>query len=289
MNNTDIAKQITEKFIAAIEAGTAPWQKSWTGEAGAPCNFITKRPYRGINALLLSMMPYSSPFWMTFNQAKAKGGSVRKGEKSTMVVFWKIIEKDQKDSDEKKKIFFLRYYRVFNLEQIDGIEVPALPESKSAAEKIEICEKMLATDRIASIRFGGGSAFYNPKLDYIQLPTLDQFASAEQFYCVAFHEAVHSTGHKSRLDREELVGIAASNRESYSKEELTAELGASFLCNAAGILNDVVFDNSASYLAGWLKMLKADPNLILSAASKAQRASDYILGASASLALDDEE
>lgn len=245
---------VSSKIIAALESGTAPWHKPWV--AGIARNAITNRPYSGINALLLGMTPYSDPRWLTMKQCNAKGGKVRKGQKSTPVIFWKTNTIAQENDDgelTEKTVPFLRYYLyylVWNVEQCENLDLPAL-ETKQVdviAQAEAIVAGMPSAPR--SNFDGGDKAYYMPLTDSIHLPTRNSF--------------------------DEVVPFGS---EPYSKEELVAEFGAAFLCAHSGIENTL--SNSAAYINGWLKKLRSDPKLAILAASQGQKAADYILNTGA--------
>jgi antirestriction protein ArdC len=271
---------VTEKIIAALESGTAPWHKPW--KAGIARNATTNRPYSGIKALLLGMTPYSDPRWITMKQCNAKGGKIRKGEKSSLVTFWKqnTITPESDDGEiTEKQIPMLRCYLVWNVEQCEGLDLPAL-ETKQIdpiAQAEEIVANMPGKPRIG--HDGGDKAYYMPLTDSIHLPTRNSFDSSGEYYSTLYHELTHSTGHQSRLNRPTLTEVVPFGSETYSKEELVAEFGAAFLCAHAGIENTV--NNSAAYINGWLRKLQSDPKLAILAASQGQKAADYILGAGA--------
>ncbi len=269
---------VTDKIIAQLEKGVVPWKKGWVG-GDLPKNFITKKPYRGVNVWLLAMNDFSSEYWLTFNQCRKKGGSVKKGEKSTMVIFWNFIEvKDKDDEDEVKKIPMLRYYNVFNVEQCEGLPVPKEEASKEKIEPLAVCEKVVAEYKGKPAILGATSPQYKPLSDTIGMPNKDKFLSAIEYYAALFHEMTHSTGHKSRLNREGVVGVASFGSETYSKEELVAEMGATFLHHHTGINPKKAFENNAAYIGHWLGVLKSDNKLIVQASGQAQRAVDHILG-----------
>ena len=283
--NNKVYEIITNQIIEKLESGVIPWQKPWKGDAFAPKNLVTKKEYRGINPFILNMSTYDSPFWVSFKQAKQLGGKVKKGEKSTMVCFYKIskytVKKDNGE-DEEKKSFILRYYNVFNVEQITGIDeskIPDLAEHYNDNESLEICEAIIENMKLRPemISKDKGRAYYSPSKDIVNLPELKQFKSSEAYYATAFHELVHSTGHKKRLDRKEVTEIDFFDGGNYSREELVAEFGASFLCGHAGIEKDTI-ENAASYIKGWLQKLKGDSKAVIIAAAQAQKAADYILG-----------
>ena len=270
---------VTQKIIEQLEKGVVPWQKPWQC-AGSPKNLITKKPYRGINVLLLALAGRESEWWLTFKQVKKLGGSVKGGEKSTLIVFWNVYEKEVVDAEtgevNKQKRYTLRYYNVFNAEQTTGIKY-AKPEQRQFSP-IEEAERIVAgyTDA-PEVKYGGGRAYYSPIEDNIGLPKKENFTSDEGYYTTLFHEFAHSTGHKSRLARKEVVEANFFGTEDYSKEELVAELTASILSAQAGIV-DKTLKNSASYIKHWLKALKDDTSLIIKASSQAQKAVDYIQG-----------
>jgi len=274
---------VTDKIVAMLEEGVTPWRKPWKGSDGAPCNLVSGKRYQGVNALLLGMAGFFdghlSPYWMTYKQAKQKGGNVRKGEKGALVLFFKLLEKDDpnRKPDEKPRFIPLaRYYTVFNLDQTEGIDAPEVKDLPIFSP-IETAEKIVEDmPNKPELVHGGGRACYDPKKDIVTLPKPETFISREEYYSTAFHELTHSTGHKSRLDRK-FDKVAALGSDDYSKEELIAEMGAGFLCAEAGIEN-ATLENSASYIQNWINALKADSRLIVQAGSKAQKASNYILG-----------
>ncbi|MBU2464690.1 MAG: DUF1738 domain-containing protein [Candidatus Edwardsbacteria bacterium] len=274
MSNNTIAQIITDQIIEALEKGAIPWKKPWKTEL--PMNLISKHFYRGINLLILSMSPYASPYYLTFKQLAYLGGMVKPGSKGFKVVYWKAIESNDEDTGEEEKKPLLRYYTVFNSEQCNNIPEEILPDRNNSFDSITTCEKILDNmPNIPKIK-ETPNAFYDKELDAVGLPPRKNFISAEEFYSTAFHELVHSTGHPERLNRKVLSGSAGMN-ENYSKEELVAEIGSSFLCAHARIAPKTI-DNQAGYIANWLAVLKGDKRFIFSASSLAQKAVDYILG-----------
>jgi len=277
----DIYQSITDRFIEQLKKGTVPWQKPWFGVQ----NIVSRKPYRGINALLLGSSDYQSPFWVSFKQALDLGGHVKKGEKSHPVIYYKILEKQDavgnvmvREDGRPARIPFVRWANVFNLDQTEGIESPAIPISQNEGQPLEKAAAIVANAKLCPIHHAGFAAVYSPTDDVIRLPAPTTFRSQEDYFKVLFHEMTHATGHSSRLDREGITQPSKFGSERYSKEELIAELGAAFLSNEAGILNQVQFDNSAAYLASWIKKFENDPRMIVSAASQAQRSADYVLG-----------
>jgi len=274
---------ITERIVEQLEKGIVPWKKEWNGAGGngLPRNFQTGKPYRGVNILSLLCSEYSSNKWMTYKQAQELGGHVRKGERGTPVVYWntpKVIDKDSGDEVERG---FCKIYFVFNVEQVDGLAL-TLPFSLLQFNPIEAAETIATrylTRQGPTLEHGGFQAFYHPSRDHIQMPERGYFKNEHGYYATLFHEMAHSTGHVSRLDREsEQTKPAPFGSPDYSREELIAEFGASFLCGEAGIATDAVIANSAAYIDGWKRRLKADSTLVVMAAQRAQKAADCILG-----------
>jgi len=273
---------VTNRIMELLEEGTVPWHKPWKASGGAR-NLVSKKPYRGVNQFLLNCSPYSSPYWLTFNQARQKGGQVRRGEKSTLVLFWKWI--DGKDEEVKEgdinhlseKIPLLRYYRVFNLDQVDGVEHPEEEQVANPFTPIECAESIVeGMPNRPNVQCGGNVALYSPALDLVTLPRWDTFSSPEEFYCTLFHELAHATGHATRLGRKGILEPSCFGSHDYSREELVAEFCASMLCATANIEQQTI-ENSAAYIQGWLKVLKDDKKLAIVAAGQAQKAADYIL------------
>jgi len=271
-------KVLTDRLIEKLEAGTVPWRAGWAA-GGAPRNLISGKPYRGINVFVLGLAGYNSPYWLTFNQAKKRGGSIRKGEHGTPVSFWKLVESSKLNEETGKRepvtVPLLRYYIVFNLEQTRGIDDPGLPQDATPPDPIEAAQEIVDNmPRRPAIR--PGKPCYIPSTDTVRLPALERFRSAAEYYGTAFHELAHSTGHPSRLGR---PGITRRNRfgsEDYSKEELIAEMTSAFLCNSAGIV-PATLDNSAAYIRSWLRALRDDRRVLVHAAGAAQKAADFIL------------
>ena len=270
----DIYAEITNRIIDQMEQGTIPWQKPWVA-SGSCVSYATGKPYSLLNQMLLGRPGE----YATFKQIQAAGGYVKKGQKASMVVFWKWIEQEDEDG-EKKEIPFLRYYNVFHIDQCEGLKAkhfPTLPQTANADQKAEaiICD-YLKTSGVKLNHEQGDRAFYSPAADSITLPLLAQFKEIAEYYSTAFHEMVHSTGHMSRLNR--LEKTAFFGTEAYSKEELIAEIGASALVNHVGLETSRSFRNNAAYVQNWLQVLKNDKKFIVSAAGKAEKAVDMILG-----------
>lgn len=268
---------ITQRIIDSLEHNVVPWRKSW--KSSPPQNLLSKKPYRGVNVFLLDAMRHTSPYWLTFRQAKAKGGSVKRGEKGTPVVFWKVSGGQSETSeDDKFRRFILRYYTVFNLSQCEGIEAPATDSSETLPfQPIEACERIVEMyPHAPELEEGGDQAAYHPSTDTIRMPPRDSFTSEESYYATRFHEMIHSTGHSSRLDRQGISQLDSFGSHSYSYEELVAECGSAFLCGEAGIL-DTTIDNSTAYIRGWVSKLRSEPKWIIKASGEAAKAADLIL------------
>jgi antirestriction protein ArdC len=280
----DIYSTITNRIVAQLEAGTIPWQKPWKGgRAGMPKNLLSQKEYRGINVLLLSVSGYESPYFLTFKQADSIGGHVNKGEKGTTII--KAVYKDDDTDPTKSRFRGLKQYTVFHTSQCtlpDSLApLIAQPSPITPHERITQAEAIIAgMPNPPTFSHCDAArekvAYYSPSRDMIQIPALSSYDQPEFYYCVAFHEMGHSTGHTKRLDRSTLTDSVKFGDTNYSKEELVAEMTAAFLCGTAGI-EDTTISNSAAYIDGWLSKLRKDKTLLVTAAKDAQRASDYIL------------
>jgi antirestriction protein ArdC len=267
---------VTKQVIKQLESGVAPWRKPWRTDV--PMSLASLKPYRGLNILLLASQGYASRYWLTFNQAAKLGGQVKKGEHGTIVSFWKVGEYEKKDTGEKHDSFLLRYYHVFNLEQTQGIAKKlGLDKPETRLPSIETCEQIVAKMPQRPRIEGSNAAWYRPLTDTVGMPHKQKFDTPEAYYATLFHELAHSTGHPSRVGREGIENVNSFASESYSKEELVAEMSSAFLCGVSGI-SPAAIGQSVSYLQAWITRLKGDSRLLLSAASAAQKASDFILG-----------
>lgn len=284
----DAYQAVTDTIIAALEKGVVPWRQPWTQAGNLPLSLSSKKPYRGVNVLLLALVgaSYPSPYWGTYNKIAELGGQVRKGEKSTMVTFWRQIlikDTDENGKPVKKRIPMLRVYRVFNVEQADWPEGSKKPDPPVKPELVEH-DPIAAAEAIVAgypnppviTRMLSDRAFYMPSTDVITVPELSQYQDAGEFYSTLFHEIGHSTGHKSRLARPDLASFSHFGDEKYSKEELVAELTSAFLSAHTGI--EATLDNSAAYIEHWLGVLRGDHKLVVQAAAQAQKAADHVLG-----------
>lgn len=280
--SADVYQIVTDRIVELLEKGVAPWRKPWSATETflPPRNLVSGKEYSGINHFLLNACPYENPYWLTYKQAQEKGGHVRKGEKGMPVIFWKMYEKEDAQAEDGKRILpVLRYYTVFNAEQCDGIETPDAPKVQTYHQKpIEEAEAVqLAMPNRPVVEFGGGRAYYSPLTDVVRVPELNRYQKREEFYSTLFHELGHATGHESRLCRPGVTEAHYFGDPTYSKEELVAEMTAAFLCAHCRIAT-ATLENSAAYLQGWIKTLKGDKKLAVTAAGQAKKAADYILG-----------
>lgn len=278
----DIYRSITERFLEQLKQGTVPWQQPWMS---CVQNIVSRKPYRGINAFTLGMTDRTSPFWLTFKQALDLGGHVKNGEKSLPVIYYKILEKKDaggnvrvREDGRPDRVPFVRWANVFNLDQTEGIEAPVIATTEGPAQPLEKAAAIVENAKLCPVHHTGFAALYSPNEDVIRLPAPNTFRTPADYYQTRFHEMTHATGHGSRLAREGITQPVKFGSERYSKEELIAELGAAFLSNEAGILDQVQFENSAAYLNSWIKKLENDPRMIISAASQAQKSTDFVLG-----------
>lgn len=273
---------VLTQIVTKLSQGEIPWRKGW--KVAMPYNGVSKKPYHGINLWLT--YGESDPRWYTFNQVNSLKAKIRKGEKCRYIVFWTMFEsKTETDSaGNPKKVPFLRYYKVWNASQIEGLPNLDTSEFEASAEAESILAGYIDAPKV---QHGFQYAGYNKTSDTVKMPNREAFITSEEYYSTLFHELAHSTGHKSRLDRVTLTEDTTFGNETYSKEELVAELAAAFLCARCGI--DNTLDNSAAYIQGWLKALANDPKMIVTAASAAQKAVDYILAPNSAEGLDTSE
>jgi antirestriction protein ArdC len=285
MSHADLYSRITDKVIAQLEKGVAPWQQPWaTIGGGLPMNIISRKRYRGINVMLLWATAndngYESNLRATYRQWDMLGGHVTRGEHGTKIIYWNVnteavLNEDTGEEREEKR-FFLREYTVFNLSQCGGEALNRFRNARPVREFIDYgpAEKAIAATG-ADIRHGGNRAFFDTVNDFIRLPVKKAFESEAAYYGVALHELAHWTGHESRLNR--IDKLARFGDKSYSAEELVAELAGAFLTAALGVPNERTLDNAAAYLGHWLEVLKSDRKAIFTAATAASAAADYVL------------
>lgn len=278
----NVYELVTNRIIEQLENNIVPWENPWSGTIDGAFNRVSKKPYSILNQMLLK---YDNEY-ASFKQWKDLGGHIRKGEKSEIVVFWKMypIKEKQDDGTEIiKTIPLLKYINVFHISQVDGVE-PLKQKVTHDIEPIDKAEKILNDywnrENITIEHVKGDKAFYSPMFDKIQLPLFEQFKQSEEYYSTAFHESVHSTMKTSRCNRQEdrKGKVVSFGSEEYSKEELVAEVGSAQLMNMVGIETTKSFRNSTAYIQSWLKVLRNDNKFIVSASSKAEKAVNYILG-----------
>lgn len=277
--STNVYQLVTDRIIEELQKGNIPWEKPWTGVRSGAFNRISKKPYSLLNQMLLK----HEGEYATFKQWSELGGKIRKGEKAEIVVFWKIFEKEEiNDKGEKEKVAIplLRYINVFHISQVEGVE--PLKQPFNDVTPIEEADKIIidyvTREHITFEEKASDKAFYSPSRDCVVVPMKEQYKHINEYYSTTFHELTHSTGHPSRLDRLKTGAVAAFGSETYSKEELVAEIGSATILNTLGIETAKTFRNSAAYIQNWLHVLQNDNKFIVSAASKAEKAVAYILG-----------
>lgn len=284
----DIQHEITQGIIEAIEAGASgdqwimPWQGG--GANGVPVNVKSGRRYRGVNVPWLwhvaGKRGYSSQEWASFKQWKDKGAKVRKGEKAAPVIFWKWFETKDRETGETVERPCLRYYNVFNADQVEGYEPKAAAPLPCLAERLEHAENFVQGTG-AVIHHGGNKAYHSPATNEITVPRIEAFiatetaTATENYYSTLLHELTHWTRVEARLNRD--FGRKRFGDDGYAMEELVAELGAAFLCCELGVTNTPRPDH-AQYIEAWLRVLRGDSKAIITAASHAQKALDYLVG-----------
>ncbi|WP_276499853.1 ArdC family protein [Pontibacter litorisediminis] len=287
-----LAEQVTNEVIEQLEQGKVLWQKPWTS-FGLPKNYSSGRPYEGFNAFYLHYITeknnYTAPCFLTFRQAQELGGYVKKGEKGTKIIYWKLYQdkagkKEGEEAEEEmstaERKFVPMLWTVFNIDQVEGIDfvLPAGFE-RTELQVLEACQRVVEgyPEPRPYIGHGGSQAYYVPASDRVQLPELSSFVSSQAYHATLFHELIHSTGHPNRLNRfSEEERASHFGDENYSKEELIAEMGASFLSAFTGIKEEVL-KNSVAYLQGWVSKLKDDKTMIFYAGTRAFKAASYIL------------
>jgi antirestriction protein ArdC len=279
----DTYQEVTDAIVAALEAGTKPWRKGWVGGSIGSPRRATGEYYRGINVLLLwasaERSNFASDRWLTFKQAIDLGAAVRKGEKGTRIVFFKSLELEGENAAgeaETRRIPLLRTYTVFNADQVDGLPArfhPAPIAIVAGKQRDEAAEAALRSCGAEIREDRDGRAYYAPGDDFVHMPAFELFDTAGTYLATMSHELCHWSGHKTRLDRQQLNRFGSKD---YAFEELVAEIGAAFVGARLGIVGEHI-DNHAAYLASWLKALRDDKRAIFKAASLAQAAADLVL------------
>lgn len=282
----DVYQMVTDRIIAMLEQGEIPWDRPWTGAGRWAIKRASGKPYSLLNQMLLG----NPGEYLSFNECKKLGGKIRKGAKAKIVVFWKMLDKPVEGKDGKpvvkadgavktRSIPFLKYMNVFHIDDCEGITPKHYEETLRDFNPIDKAEEVIAgyvnRSGISLEHAKQGRAYYSPEADKVVLPIKEQFTSEAGYYGTAFHELTHSTGHKSRLDRI-VAGSFSFGDETYSKEELVAEIGSASLLNMLGIETDSSIRNNAAYIQSWIKALRNDKKLIVSAASKASKAVEMI-------------
>jgi len=285
----DVYARVTAQIVTAIEQGAGNWRMPWhtSGRfAFSPINVTSKKPYRGINTVCLwaaaQAKGYESGEWGTYQQWQERGAQVRKGERSTLVVFWKFANSTRETEDDtpanSSRLLFTRGYSVFNAAQVDGYS-PATDEYMPMPDRIAHAEEFFRGVG-ADVQHGGNQAFYSSVSDHIQMPSFQAFSEAVPYYSTLAHEHTHWTANAGRCDRQ--LGKRFGD-SAYAAEELIAELGAAFTCAHLGLSTEPRADHAA-YINSWLKVLKADKRAIFTAASKAQQACDWMIQRAGTLA-----
>lgn len=295
-NRVNVYQMVTDRIVAELEKGIIPWQKPWSGAGladGGAVNYVSRKPYSYLNQMLLGR----SGEFLTFKQVKELGGSVKKGAESQVVVFYtkikttkKVTTPEGEEKEEEKLIPYLRYYRVFHLDDTTGIESKIKVDEAGEAQPENTLQPVEQAEAIVngyisredSPKFENNKpsdrAYYSPSLDKVVVPMLSQYQEAEEYYSTTFHELVHSTMKKSRCDRTAENKMASFGSADYSREELVAELGSAMLSNLAGLDSAKAFKNSVAYIQSWLKALKNDNKMIVWASGRAEKASKFIIG-----------
>ena len=286
----NVYQMVTDRITAQLEQGVIPWHKPWTGasaEDGGAINYVSRRPYSFLNQMVLG----KPGEYLTWKQVEELGGKVKKGAKAGMVVFYtKLTIKDptfinpENGEPETRTIPYLRYYNVFHLDDVEGIESKlSQPGAEPKAEPIEAAEKVVADylSRQPALRFQNDKpsnrAYYSLTEDKVVVPMITQYKIPEEYYSTTFHELTHSTIPESRCDRKAENARSFFGNEEYSREELVAEIGSAMLCNRIGIEAERAFKNSVAYIKSWLGALKNDPKMIVWAAGRAEKAAKFIL------------
>ena len=295
--HVDVYQMVTDRVLEQIEQGIIPWHKPWNAatlsEDALAISYTSRKPYSFLNQMLLGR----NGEWLTFNQVKERGGNIKKGAHAGIVVFYKKIqvkktkrvkdaEGNEFDKEVSSTISVLKHYPVFHIDDCEGIESKIKVEEKPKESKVQpikraekIVKDYLKAQPLLKLHNDRPSnrAYYTPMWDEITVPMLSQYKEKEEYYSTLFHEMVHSTGHSTRLNREEGMGNKFASH-AYSREELVAELGSAMLCTNIRIDTEVAFKNSVAYIKGWASKLKEDTKAIVWAASRAEKAARYILG-----------
>ena len=268
-----VYEYVTERILKKLESGVIPWRRPWGAQQRA-INWVSQKPYSGINAMLLEPGEY-----VTFKQALECKAHVKKGAKASMIVFYRRYEKEN-DDGEKSQMFVLRYYNVFELADVEGLERRCKPTGNETGDDTSEAERIAfefsASGKCPVVNCSSQKACYMPTIDVVNIPDVAMFNVRSEYYATLFHELAHSTGRWTRLHRYDENDRHEFGSETYSKEELVAEMAAAFLCSMSGIASERLMDNQASYVSGWKNRISGDNSLVIKAASLASKASDYI-------------
>jgi antirestriction protein ArdC len=276
-----IDETITARILKQLEAGTVPWRKIW--KVGLPKSLVTREEYGDVNSLVLGSTEFTSQYWLTYHDARRLGGHVRKGERSSPLVYWqwRTAEELKRLADEtgqEDQAPCVPYVSpVFNLDQVVGVGTPPQDDLRHK-NRLQVAECLfeIMPDKPEIVHTVTAQPAYSPRLDRVTMPHLSQFNSADHFFCTLYHELTHATGHPKRLNR--FSETAGDQFGKHSFEALVAEFGAAFLCGFSGIQNSETESLQASYIQGWAQVFRQDSRLLVRAASAAQRATDYIRG-----------
>ncbi|HEY0205353.1 MAG TPA: zincin-like metallopeptidase domain-containing protein [Acetobacteraceae bacterium] len=282
----DHYQAVTDRIVAALEAGTAPWRRPWVAGArttmpGMPCNAVSGRAYRGVNAVLLAMTQYAhgsdDPRWITYRQAAERGWQVRAGERGTPIVFFKRLDVHERPEGGEgeatvRRVPLLRGFTAFHASQVEGIALYQPPTLDEAPWRKPEAPELIVARSGVRVRTGGDQAFYSPTLDFIAMPVASSFRSPEAYAATLLHGTAHASGHERRLNRD-LSGRFGSR--AYSFGELIAELTSCMVGTVLGLPCEM--ENHASYVQSWLGVLKEDKRAVFRAAAAAQKAADWML------------
>ena len=280
----NVYQMVTDRIIEELQKGVVPWHKPWTGVLDGAVSYETGRPYSLLNQFLLGVPGE----YLTFNQCKKLGGNIKKGAKSKFVVFYTMVDdKSVEYTHEDGSVTYgkypmLRYYHVFHINDCEGIKSKLKVENPKVFNPIDEAENVISgylgrEKKLKLKHIKSDTAYYSPTFDEVVLPLKEQFESVSEYYSTAFHELTHSTMTAYRCDRKNSDKLAAFGKEEYSREELVAEIGSAMLCNHCGIDANSTFKNSVAYIQSWMKKLKNDNKMIVWAASRAEKSTNYIL------------
>lgn len=280
MKTNNVYQMVADRIVAELNNGIIPWHRPWSGAPDGAYNYDSRKPYSYLNQMLLKHRGE----YLTFNQIQQHGGKIRKGERAEMVVFYKPYVKEEIKPDGTKDVVsipVLRYYLVYHISQVDGIESKATNQDTTPAlldEQEQIINDYVTREHLGFVNNAlSNNAYYDPDADMVQVPMISQYKDVSEYYSTTFHELAHSTGHASRLNRKGITEPIRFGSETYSREELVAEMGSAMLCNVTGIEIPSTFRNSAAYIQGWSRKIKGDPKLFVTAAAQAEKAAKYII------------